>query len=92
MLPSVMERIYQVLGGKDYTSEKLFSAYRRSYFISADMAHGIHPNYPAKHQQNHRVKPNHGVVIKINANNRYTSNAISGAIARVISEKAGVPV
>jgi aspartyl aminopeptidase len=92
MLPSVMERIFEVLGGTEYSNDKLYSAYRRSFFISADMAHGIHPNYPAKHQQNHQVKTNQGVVIKINANNRYATNAISSAITRVVAEKSKVPI
>ena len=48
---------------------------RSSLFISADNAHAIHPNYPNKHEPEHAPKINAGVVIKINANQRYASSS-----------------
>lgn len=92
LLPSIIERIYNVLGGEKANKDNLFATYQRSYMIQADMAHGLHPNYSAKHQKNHMVMPNQGVVIKINANNRYTSNALSSQITKEIAKKAGVPI
>ncbi len=63
----------------------------RSFFVSADMAHAWHPNFPAAYEPNHRVMVNAGPVIKVNANQRYTTG-IDGA-ARFITccERAGVP-
>ena len=55
------------------------------------MAHSVHPNYASHHQELHKVEMNKGVVLKINANNRYTTNALSGAVAKVICQKTGVP-
>lgn len=92
LLPSIMERIYNVLSIDEASTDRLYATYQRSLFISADMAHSVHPNYVSKHQELHRVNLNKGVVLKINANNRYTTNALSGAMIRVIAKQAGVPL
>jgi len=54
--------------------EEFIRSTRRSTLISCDNAHAIHPNFPQKHEPSHAPKINEGVVIKINANQRYASN------------------
>ena len=63
----------------------------RSFFISADMAHAYNPNFPAAYEPGHKVMVNGGPVIKINANQRYTSNAETAARFMQLCEKADVP-
>lgn len=71
-------------------------AYRRtlanSLLVSVDNAHGVHPNFPAKHEDNHRPILNQGPVIKINANQRYATSGATSSLFRAICRKAKVPV
>ena len=60
--------------------------------LSCDNAHGIHPNHPEYADKNHTVTLNGGVVVKYNANQKYTSDAVSAALFKLICEEAGVPV
>ena len=67
-------------------------ALARSFFISADMAHAWHPNFPAAYEPGHHVLVNGGPVIKTNANKRYSTGADTAARFMRICEEAGVPV
>lgn len=87
-LCDVLQRISDVFGeGKDaYTR-----AVANSFMVSCDNAHAIHPNHPEYADKNHTVKMNGGVVIKYNANQKYTTDGVSSAIFKLICERAGVP-
>ncbi|MDP2881761.1 MAG: M18 family aminopeptidase [Azonexus sp.] len=63
----------------------------QSFFISADMAHAWHPNFPAAYEPCHHALVNAGPVIKSNANQRYSTSAETAARFMAICEKAGVP-
>ena len=63
-----------------------------SFMASCDNAHAKHPNHPEYSDKNHTVYMNGGVVIKYNANQKYTSDAVSSAIFKTVCERAGVPV
>lgn len=65
---------------------------QRSMMISADNAHGIHPNFKDKHDAQHGPMLNGGPVIKINANQRYASASDGAALFRLLARRAGVPV
>lgn len=66
-------------------------AVARSMMISADNAHGIHPNYMDRHDENHGPVLNEGPVIKVNHNQRYATNSRSAALYRHISDELGLP-
>jgi len=61
----------------------------RSFLISADMGHALHPNYTSKHEDNHRPQMNGGIVIKTNAKQRYTSDAVGSFIVKQLVERKG---
>lgn len=63
-----------------------------SFLVSCDNAHAVHPNHPEYMDKNHAVYMNEGVVIKYNASQRYTSDAVSAAIFRLVCESVEVPV
>jgi len=63
----------------------------RSFFISADMAHAWHPNFPAAYEPGHHVLVNAGPAIKRNANQRYSTTADSAARFMGFCARAGVP-
>jgi aspartyl aminopeptidase len=67
-------------------------AINRSMLISADNAHGIHPNYADRHDQNHGPLLNGGPVIKINSNQRYATNAVTSAFYRKLCRENDIPV
>ena len=63
----------------------------QSFFISADMAHGWHPNFPSAYEPCHKALVNGGPVIKSNANQRYSTDAATAARFMAICAEAGVP-
>ncbi|HQY70911.1 MAG TPA: M18 family aminopeptidase [Pseudomonadales bacterium] len=63
-----------------------------SLMISADNAHGVHPNFADKHDGNHGPALNAGPVIKVNASQRYATNSETAALFRWLCEAEGVPV
>ena len=65
---------------------------QRSMMISADNAHGVHPNYADKHDPKHGPLLNAGPVIKVNASQRYATSSESAALFRLLARAADVPV
>ena len=86
-LKDVLERI--TLSEK---REDFLRALANSFFISADMAHAIHPNYSDRHDSQHMPIINGGPVIKSNAGQRYATDAVSSVWFESLCKKAGVPV
>lgn len=88
LLKDVLERIALGRGGG---RENFLRAIADSLCVSADMAHGTHPNYPEKHEPGHAIRLNAGPVIKVNTNLRYASEGETEAVFQLCCEKAGVP-
>lgn len=87
-LAHFLERIVLALGKEraDY-----LQALDNSFLISADLAHAVHPNFADYADPTNRPRINGGPVIKIAANQSYTSDAQSTAVFKGICETAGIP-
>ena len=86
LLGLLLKRICDSLG---LPMENMMS---QSFMLSADNAHAIHPNHPEFADPNNAPVVNQGVVLKFNANQRYTTDGVSAAVFRKICGKANVPV
>ena len=82
-LQSVLERLVP-------DAEQRTKTIERSLMVSADNAHGIHPNYSAKHDENHGPILNAGPVVKVNVNQRYATNSVTSSLFTQWAESAGV--
>ena len=85
MLTQMLERL---LPGPEERNRTL----SRSMLISADNAHGVHPNFTDRHDDNHGPLLNHGPVVKMNANQRYASTSESAGTFRRLAAEEGVAV
>lgn len=88
VLRQILQRINELLDG---TTEDFHRMIYNSFMVSADMAHAVHPNVADKHDPTNRPYINKGPVIKIHANQKYTTDGESGAIFASLCRKAGVP-
>ena len=89
LLLSMLERIAYAQGAD---RNGFLTAMARSIAVSADGAHATHPNYVDKHDPNHQIALNEGVVIKRNANQRYATDAVSEAFIVDVCRSAAVPL
>ncbi|KAK2594938.1 hypothetical protein QQS21_007341 [Conoideocrella luteorostrata] len=106
LLPSVIRRLASLPGNKDASSDASYEAVHhegeestayeqtlaRSFLVSADMAHAVHPNYAGKYESSHQPAMNKGTVIKINANQRYATNSPGIVLVQECARLAGVPL
>lgn len=87
-LEDVLWRINEAAGGG---REDYLRRLAASFMVSADNAHGVHPNYGEKADPTNRPWVNGGIVIKYNANQKYSTDGISAAAFKTICQKAQVP-
>ena len=87
-LGDVLKRISLVT---EKNKEDFTRALAKSFMVSADMAHAYQPNFPLAYDPDHKVFVNKGPVIKVNANQRYSTESVSQAMFVDWCEQAGVP-
>lgn len=87
-LEDVLERISASMGLDSIEHKNKIA---QSFLVSCDNAHAVHPNHPEFADKNHSVYMNKGVVIKTNASQRYSSDAVSVGIFKALCNEAEVP-
>ncbi|MCL2594372.1 MAG: M18 family aminopeptidase [Promicromonosporaceae bacterium] len=87
-LDDVLTRLGAALGA---TTEDRARAFAGSFLVSSDVGHAVHPNYPDRHDPANRPVAGGGPILKINANQRYATDAVGAARWQAACQAAGVP-
>jgi aspartyl aminopeptidase len=102
LLPSVIRRLsvlpahhgsesdnsYDAVGSELERETAHEQTLSKSFLISADMAHSVHPNYAGKHEHDHRPEMNKGTVLKVNANAHYTTSSPGIVLLQEVARRA----
>jgi aspartyl aminopeptidase len=84
----LLETLLTHLAGGFDRRDRIFAASR---CLSVDVTHAAHPNYLERHDPDHRALPNGGPTLKVNANQRYATDAPGAAAWHRACRTAGVP-
>ena len=87
-LYDVLRRINISIGNSE---EEYYRLIASSFMVSADNAHALHPNHSGKSDPTNKVYMNDGIVIKYNANQKYTTDGVSSSIFKSICDSVNVP-
>jgi aspartyl aminopeptidase len=92
ILQEIMDRVSRALAGENVLDLQIAAAKQRSFIVSADMAHSIHPNYPEKHEGKHRPKIHGGPAIKMNIDQRYATTAETLLLLEEVARARKIPL
>lgn len=88
-LANTLERLARSLG---YSYDETMAMIARSFMISADNAHSVHPNHPEYADPVNRPVINGGIVIKYSAAQKYATNAFSAAYFKKLCKDHDIPI
>jgi aspartyl aminopeptidase len=89
----LLESVLTALGEADgLGAAARHDAFARSFCLSADNAHAVHPNYQERHEPRHAPVINRGPALKLNGNQRYATSARGAALIRTVADDHGVPL
>lgn len=85
------DTLYRIADGIGMSRTEFIQSLASSFMLSADNGHALHPNYEEKSCPTNKPILNGGVVIKYNAQQKYTTDAVSEAVFKKICDSARVP-
>jgi aspartyl aminopeptidase len=88
LLRSLLSRLLEAYG--PFSETRLARAISRSFLVSSDMAHGVHPNYADRHEPGHRPLLGQGPVIKSNSNQGYGTDGETWALFEQLAQGSDV--
>lgn len=86
-----INRISKLFSGSSLHEGIVERSIKRSFLVSADMAHALHPNYADRHEDHHQPKLHEGMVIKHNANQRYATTAATAFLFKEVAKARAIP-
>ncbi len=86
----LVETIERISSSLKWSEEKRYIAKAKSFMLSADNGHAVHPAFPEKSDITNKPRMNGGVLIKYAASQKYTTNGESGALTKSLLEKNGI--
>jgi aspartyl aminopeptidase len=92
LMADIIKRVNLVLADKDTPKDYYDSCIAKSFIISSDMAHAVHPNYGEKHHDKHKPMMHCGPVIKYNSNQRYATTAHTAFVIKELCKRNDIPV
>ena len=84
------DTLRRIAAGLGLSEPSYLAKLARSFLLSADNAHAMHPNYPDKCDPVNRPRLGGGVVLKHSGSQKYTTDGASSAIVHLLAERAGI--
>jgi len=88
--PFLLNTINRILKSLN-KNDDFYKIMEKSFLISADMAHAVHPNFEKKYDETNKPILNRGPVLKYNANQNYTTNSETAAVLIDIMKNNNIP-